>query len=189
MTRFAGFYGLVALVALACGGDGTEAGHDGSVEVGHDGSVEAAAAAPVDAVERGADQAERLTETGAALDANAQSCLGLVKAGRLVEAIPSCTLAVQQRPDNEELGKALEQARVGAADSVAGGIKSAQGATGKVVDSALTDAAGAVDEAAMNKGGSAIEEATGTADSAIGAVTGDAASAMDEAKRGIPQRP
>jgi hypothetical protein len=60
---------------------------------------------------------ETTTETAAETPASVQGCLDLVAAGRFAEAVPPCTLAVQQAPGNAEVQAALDKAKAGAASA------------------------------------------------------------------------
>ncbi len=183
MTRV--FCSLGVLAALACGGDEAGKGQRG---VGNESGTPpptAAAPPPVDGAERRGDEAPAPSDspgTERALDVTARNCLDLVNAARFVEAIAPCTHAAQQMPTNEELRRALDQARTGAADSAASVLKSAQDAA---ADSARAQANAAA-QGASRDGASAVDSATRDAAKAMDGATGDATSAMDRARGGLP---
>jgi hypothetical protein len=78
-----------------------------------------AVSAPPDAATESATAATPTPEDTAAESSDAaasvQGCLDLVSQSRFAEAIASCTLAIEQAPENQEVAAALETAKSEAA--------------------------------------------------------------------------
>ena len=127
---------LFAAAAVACGsGDSGTTGTNG----GADASA-VSAARVVEDVEAGKD-----AEATAAPDPSVASCLDLVRAGRLLEAVAPCTEALRNAPDNRDVAAALGRAKAAAAEQASAAAQAAVDGAGAVASDA---AANAVDESA-----------------------------------------
>jgi hypothetical protein len=115
------------LIAFACGGDeGQQPGAPGPAG--------------------GAGEADVASEAAAAADPSVQSCLDLVRAGSYAEAIAPCTEAVRRAPENREVQTALDQARSGAAEAMAGAAEEAAAGADAAGEEAASQLEGATEK-------------------------------------------
>ncbi len=144
MRKLQATFGCLALsFVLACGGGG----ESGS------GTPDVAATPPAGA---GSDESGMAAgepghgETAASIHPTSQRCLDLVAAAEFQKAVPVCLEAVGIDPDNEEVARALDDAKKGMVQAQAEAADLAEGAAGSAADAAgsAADAAGSAADAA-----------------------------------------